>query len=238
MADIDDIVEVGDIPKHPIITLYGPEGVGKTILASKLSDNNLIVATERSVVSLSNFPELANKTRILRLKTFDRFTKLIAQIYNGEVEADHLIIDTIPGITNLKLGEQLRKVNFNRKHPDVNSLEDYQLLKEHMKPVFTRLAMLDISVTFIAHMRIPQPDQFGKGDKLVRPDVPFEVFRLMNGITNLTAYMQKVNSKEKGLLRVLQVESDDTYVAKTHIPMNPRVTDEDFVEIIRNWKGI
>jgi hypothetical protein len=238
MADLDDIVPVDELSNNLITILYGPEGVGKTILASSLSDNNLIVATERSNVSLSNFPDLAAKTRILKLKTFDRFTKLIAQIYNGDVICDQLIIDTFPALCDMKLSEQLKKVPFNRKHPDVNSLEDYQLLREHMKGPIKHLAALDISVTFIAHERIPEPEQYSKGDRLTRPNVPFKVHQLVNGYANLTAYMHKVK-KDGKLVRALRTESSESHVAKSHILMPaPVVTDETFVSTIRTWKGI
>jgi hypothetical protein len=236
---VDDIQEIEDIPKNLITVLYGPEGIGKTILAASLGDNNLFVTTERSQVSLSNFPDLAAKSRILKLKTFDRFTKLISQLTKGEVVADHVIIDTFPGLCDMKLEEQLRKVDFNRKHKDVNSLEDYQLLREHMKGPIKHLVNLDgISVTFIAHERIPEPEQYAKGDRLARPNVPFKVFQLLNGYTNLTAYMHRVNSKEHGPIRALQTESTQSHVAKTHIPMSALISDKKFIEVIRNWKGI
>lgn len=234
MATPSDIQEVDDIPKHPIINLYGAEGVGKTILASRLGDNNLIVATERTNVSLSNFPELKKKTRILKLKTFDRFTKLLQQLHNGEVVADHVIVDTFPALVDIKLYEQLKKVQFNRKHPDVNSLEDYQLLKEHFKGPLRQIARLDISFTFISHDRVPDDASYEKGDKLIRPNVPFAVHRLLNGYTNLTAYMYR--GKEG---RTLLTESSRTHVAKSHIPMrSATVSDEEFIKTVRNWKGI
>lgn len=233
-SPVDDIVSVDDVPKHLITNLYGPEGVGKTILASRLGDNNLIVATERSNVSLSNFPELRGKTRILKLKTFDRFTALLRQLYNGEVEADHVIVDTFPALVDLKLGEQLQKVQFNRKHPDVNSLEDFQLLKEHFKTPLRQVAKLDISFTFISHDRVPDEKSYEKGDKLIRPNVPFAVHRLLNGYTNITAYMHRGKDG-----RALLLESSRTHVAKTHIDMGSAVVSDDkFVEVIRNWKGI
>ncbi|MGS2592211.1 AAA family ATPase [Streptomyces hebeiensis] len=237
MNSTDDIQNVDDIPRNLVTVIYGPEGVGKTILAASLGDNNLIVATERSNVSLSNFPELTAKTRILKLKRFDRFTKLIAQIFNGEVVCDHLIIDTFPALCDMKLSEQLKTVQFNRKHPDVNSLEDYQLLREHMKAPIKQLVGLDISVTFIAHERIPEPEGYSRGDRLTRPNVPFRVFQLVNGYTNLTAYMHKVK-KDKEYVRALRTESTESHVAKTHIPMGPIVSDTKFIETIRNWKGI
>jgi len=234
---IDDIVGIDDIPKSLVTVLYGPEGVGKTILSAQLGNDNIIVATERSNVSLSNFPEYAKKTRILKLANFDRFTRLISQLSRGEVVCDHLIIDTFPGLCDMKLGEQLKKVNFNRKHPDVNSLEDYQLLREHMKGPIKHLTELDISVTFIAHERIPEPEGYARGDRHTRPNVPFRVFQLLNGYTNLTAYMHKVK-KDGDLIRALRTESSDSHIAKTHIPMSPLVSDTKFIETIRNWKGI
>jgi len=234
MNEPDDIVGVDDIPKEIIINLYGPEGVGKTILAASLSDDNLFVTTERSNVSLSNFPNLKKNSRVLKLKDFDRFTKLLSQLAKGEVQTKHVIIDTFPALIDLKLGEQLRKVQFNRKHPSVNSLEDFQLLKEHMKGPLKQIAQMDISFTFISHDRVPDEASYEKGDKLIRPSVPFAVHRLLNGYTNLTAYMYR--GKES---RTLLTESSRTHIAKSHIPMgNPTVSDEKFIEIIRTWKGI
>lgn len=234
MAEPDDIVGVDDIPKHPIINLYGPEGCGKTILSASLGDNNLIVTTERSTVSLSNFPELKKKTRVLRLKSFDRFTKLLQELYNGDVVVDHVIIDTFPGLTDLKLQEQLRRVSFNRKHPDVNSLEDYQLLREHMKTPLRQIAKLDISFTFISHDRVPDEASYEKGDRLVRPNVPFRVHQLLNGYANLTAYMHKGKDG-----RMLLTDSSRTHIAKSHIPMDSAtVSDKKFISTIRTWKGI
>lgn len=235
---VDDIEEVGAIPKQLVTVIYGPEGVGKTILSAQLGDNNLFVCTERSTVSLSNFPDLVKKSRILRLPSFDRFTKLLSQLSKGEVVCDHVIIDTFPALCDMKLGEQLKKVKFNRKHPDINSLEDYQLLREHMKgPIKHLVSLQDVSVTFIAHERIPDPEQYARGDRLTRPNVPFRVFQLLNGYTNLTAYMHKVK-KNGDAIRALATEQTTSHAAKSHIPMNPLVSDETFISTIREWKGI
>lgn len=233
----DDIQGVDDIPKKPITVIYGAQGVGKTVAAARLSDDNLIVATERSHVSLSNFPELSGKTRVLKCGSFGRATKLLGQIAKGEVSCEHVIFDTFPGLVDIKLKEQLTKVTFNREYPDINSLQDYQLLREHMKPFIRNLTALDVSATFICHDRIPDSNAYEKGDRLTRPNVPFRVFELLNGYTNITAYMFKMKDGDSER-RVLRTETSKEFVAKTHIPMKPVVTDDTFVETIRNWKGI
>lgn len=235
---IDDIESPDDIPKHPVIVIYGAQGCGKTILATSLGNNNLLVTNERSSVSISNFPELKDRTKVLRYTSYGRVTKLISQIHSGEVETDHVIIDTFPGLVDIKLGEQLKKVDFNRKHADINSLEDYQLLKEHLKPFIRSLVRLDVSVTFICHDRVPDSESYAKGDRLTRPNVPFRLFELLNGYTNITGYMYKSNGKDGESRRVIRTETSREFVAKTHIPMDSVVTDTKFVETIRNWKGI
>lgn len=240
MGIIDDEgQDVHEVPKHLFTVLYGAPGVGKTIAAARTSNKNLIFAGEKSSVSLSQFPEI--QATVIPSKGFGHCTKLIAELYNDVQGYDHLIIDTVDDLVRRKLKDQRAKVEFKRGHADISSLEDYNLLNNHMADLISRLAMLPISVTVISHDRIPDPQAYGKGDRLLRPSLPFKVFESLNGYANVVGYMQmkkaKVNNKTE-LHRVIAVQSSDEYSAKNHLKLPSSVTDDNFVETIRNWKGI
>jgi hypothetical protein len=137
----------------------------------------------------------------------------------------------------MKLKEQRTKVRFNRGHEDINSLEDYNLLNNHMYDLISRLVKLPMSVTMTSHDRIPDQQSYAKGDRLLRPSVPFRVFETANGYANVVGYVHMIR-KEGKLVRAVSLNANDEHEAKNHLRMSPLVTDEKFVEIIRTWKGI
>lgn len=241
MSILDTATDIHEVPKHLFTVLYGPPGVGKTIAAARTANNSLIYVGEKSSVSLSQFPDIRAKQ--IPSQGYDYLTKLIAELYNDHQDYDHFMIDTLDDLVRRKLTDQRRKVQFKRGHPDISSLEDYNLLNNHMADLFARLALLPISVTVISHDRIPDPQAYGKGDRLLRPSLPFKVVESLNGYANVVGYMQiqkaKVSGEDKSQLkRIIALQATDVYTAKNHLKLGPLVTDDTFVSTIRNWKGI
>jgi phage nucleotide-binding protein len=235
MGLLDEAVPVASIPKHLMSVLYGPPGVGKTIAAARTSNKTVLLTDEKSYVSLSNFPEL--DVSVIPLKDYSQATRIVAELYKGEHEFDHLMIDTFDGLIRKKLKEQREKVSFNRGHQDINSLEDYNLLNNHMFDFISRLTMLPLSVTLISHDRIPDQQSYVKGDRLLRPSIPFRVFECLNGYANVVGYMS-MRKHEGKLIRTIALQANDEFEAKNHLKMGALVSDDNFVDTIRNWKGI
>jgi hypothetical protein len=245
MGLLDDAEDIHEIPKHLFTTLYGPPGVGKTICSARTANNTLIFAGEKSYVSLSQFPEI--RAKAIPSQGYDHLTRIIQELYNDPRDYDHFMIDTVDDLVRRKLKEQRQKIKFNRHEAtnDISSLEDYNLLNNHMADLTARLAMLPISVTVISHDRLPDPKNYGKGDRLLRPSLPFKVFESFNGYANVVGYMhmRKMKVQEDGkeatrLRRVIALQSNDEYEAKNHLKLPAIVTDEKFIETVRNWKGI
>jgi hypothetical protein len=239
MGILDEAEDVHEVPKHLFTVLYGAPGVGKTIAAARTANKSLIFAGEKSFVSLSQFPEIQAKS--IQSKGFAHCTKLIAELYENPQDYDHFIIDTVDDLVRRKLKDQRAKVQFKRGHEDISSLEDYNLLNNHMAELISRLAMLPISVSVISHDRIPDPQAYGKGDRLLRPSLPFKVFESLNGYANVVGYMQMKKVKANNTVeyrRVISVQSTDEYSAKNHLKLPANVTDDTFVKTVRNWKGI
>jgi hypothetical protein len=234
MSILDDAVPVDDVPKKLMTVLWGPPGVGKTIAAVRSSNNTLILTDENSHVSVSQFPEYAKTAKVIPCKSYDYATGVLRELYQGNHEYDHLLVDTFDGLIRQKLKEQRESVPFKRGHDDINSLEDYNLLNNHMFDFISRLVKLPVSVTLTSHDRIPDPQSYGKGDRLLRPAIPFRVFECLNGYANVVGYMT-VRKDER---RVIAVRATDTFEAKNHLKMAAVVSDDEFVKTIRNWKGI
>jgi phage nucleotide-binding protein len=237
MGLLDEAQDVDDIPNHLFSVFYSAPGVGKTILASKLANKTLLVTDEKAAVSLSQFPDLKKTVKVITLKNYDHLLGIVRELYNGNHDYDQFLIDTFDGVIRMKLREQRKHVSFNRGHPDINSLEDYNLLNNHMFDLIGRLARLPFSVTVTSHDRIPDQQSFIKGDRLLRPSIPFKVFECLNGYANVVGYMSMVK-KDGNLRRVVALQANDEFEAKNHLKLGPAVTDEKFVETVRNWKGI
>ena len=248
MSLLNEAEDIHEVPKHLFTALYGPPGVGKTIALARTANNTLIYAGEKSYVSLSQFPEI--QARGIPSTGYDKLTKLIADLYNNPDHGyDHFMIDTFDDLIRRKLKDQRQKIKFKRHEAtdDISSLEDYNLLNNHMADLIARLAMLPISVSVISHDRMPDPQAYGKGDRLLRPSIPFKVFESLNGYANVVGYMHMKKIKVKDtqgketteLRRVIAVQGNDEYEAKNHLKLKaPIVTDDTFVETVRNWKGI
>lgn len=237
MGYLDEAQDVADVPKNLITVLWGPPGMGKTILGVRTGKKTLLVADERASVSISQFPEWAETVKIIPLKSYDQLNGIIRELYNEDHDYDHLMIDTFDGLVRMKLREQRKKVPFNRGHDDISSLEDYNLLQNHMAEFFARLAKLPISVTLTSHDRIPDEKSYVKGDRLLRPSIPFRVFEILNGYANVVGYVT-MRKKDGKLIRTVALQANDEFEAKNHLKMPPLVTDETYIETVRNWKGI
>lgn len=234
---LDQAVGVGNVPKHLFTALYSAPGMGKTVTLARTANRTLLVTDERASVALSQFPELAATVDVIKLKSFDHLTGIVTELYNGGHPYDHFMIDTFDGVVRMKLKEQRKKVPFNRAHPDINSLEDYNLLNNHMFGFITNLTKLPLSVSMTSHDRIPDEKSYVKGDRLLRPSIPFKVFECLNGYVNVVGYM-RVKRVSGKLTRTVALQANDVYEAKNQLRMGPLVTDDEFVATIREWKGI
>lgn len=237
MGLLDAAQPVDDIPKNLVSVLWGAPGVGKTIAGIRTANKTLLVTDENAHVSISQYPEWAKTVNIIRLKSFDHMNGIVRELYEGNHDYDHFMIDTLDGLIRMKLSEQRKKVQFKRGHEDINSLEDYNLLNNHMFQLIANLSKLPISVTLTSHDRIPDQQSYVKGDRLLRPAIPFRVFECLNGYANVVGYMS-MRKKDGKLIRTVALQANDEFEAKNHLAMPPLVTDEIFIETIRNWKGI
>lgn len=235
MGLLEEAMPVGEIPKNLITFLYGAPGVGKTILMAKTANKTLILTDENAHVSLSQFPELT--VDVIKVRDYAHITGILRELYQGNHDYDQLGIDTFDGIIRMKLKEQRAKVSFKRGHEDINSLEDYNLLNNHMYDFIGRLTKLPMSVTLTSHDRIPDQQSYIKGDRLLRPSVPFRVFEALNGYANVVGFVSMMR-KDGELVRTVSLQANEEHEAKNHLRMSPLVTDEKFVTTIRAWKGI
>jgi hypothetical protein len=237
MGFLDEAQPVEDIPKHLVTLLYGPPGCGKTIALARTANKTVLLTDEKAHVSLSQFPEIAATVDVIRVETYAKATKILQELNEPGHGYDHCMIDTFDGLIRRKLKEQRAKVTFNRGHADINSLEDYNLLNNHMFDFIARIARLPISVSLTSHDRIPDQQSYAKGDRLLRPSIPFRVFEALNGYANVVGYMSMAK-QGKDFVRTVSLQANDEHEAKNHLRMAPLVTDDVFVNTIRAWKGI
>lgn len=222
------------------IAIFSNPGEGKTVLAARLGKRNLFITDEDGYTSLSNHPELNDKWRAVNFKSWRFTVEILRAVENGEFvfsdgePFDHVILDTVTGMTSL----ELQKIVADGITPDKGRLSaetasqpDYLVSEKRFLPVATFIAqMRSCSVTMLFHLRSGTKDVPGAS---TRADVHGAVFKLANKYTSVMAHLFIQNGQRK-----LRVMPDGRISAKTryHFPSEV-VTDDDFVAHIEKWKG-
>ena len=241
--DADDI-------KGRKICLYGDQGIGKTVLATKLGTSNLLVTDEDGILSLKNHPELDEKTTAISFTGTDkgdgvgygRLQLILKACENGQwigkndKPIDNVVFDTVSGI----VGTEIRRIITDKDIPtEKGKLSEYLatqptyfLSEQNFAPLMQMVAQMhNCSVTMLSHLRREAKDSPGATN---RPDLHGAVYRLMAKYCGVMGYLYA--GGETG--RAIQVMPGNMFAAKTRYNFGkPILTDKEFVAGIEKWKA-
>lgn len=234
-----------------MVAVYGPPGVGKTTLITRLvPDKAILVAGDPGWMSLKNHPELAARVEPRKFEDFDTLRTAIrdAMASDGELS---VILDGFSSMVNAMMYfymmEKLPNGRDNkyffqpkkspREHPDIPSWDDYHLTKRMWDRTLHGLAQSGVNVLISLHHSLPNIQSTEKmyGDT-TRPDLPKEVLTLLLKNTSVLGYMERGSDGK----RKITVQPNRRLTAKTWIKFpQDEVSDDVFVETITNYrKGI
>lgn len=225
---------VSDIDRKLKMVLYGEPDVGKTVLATTIGQSNLLIHSEPgfTVLTKDEHKEQGERTKVVPFTTITGIRGYVELLAEGAIDRSTLIIDNMSGIQDKKLSENHEdpKVKaLNREHPDLSTLQDYQIVTHQMRPMMVELMNLDKEVIVICHMRgsVPERKEFN-----ARPDLTKKIFDLANEKVDVVAYMYKDNGK-----RMIRTEHGGGFIAKSRITRETVMPVDTFVAEINAWRS-
>lgn len=212
------------------MVIYGPAGVGKTVLACA-APGALLYNIEKGDRSLRNHPQLKN-VRVMDYVSVYQLEVLISKIAEGVFPGlqDHtgtLVIDSGTELQKRDLDDLVAEAT--KKDPSrpkyTSTWPEYNQSTEHIRTIFANLRQLPCNVIVIAHEKEVKNDKTGA--LLLRPWFTKELAGTVNHVFDTVARL----TRDDNDVRRLQVHPTTDVAAKTRIGglstiiENPRMAD-------------
>lgn len=245
LTDLDAEVAAGKV------LIYGPSGVGKTVLAFELAqaitppDKSIIyVDAVEGWVSLQNHPEL--KKRVRRL-SYEGVTQLQTLALAAKHQAGSfanvgtMIFDEYSTMTKKDLAGvvEARAAANSDKDPDVPAQPDYLANTRRMeKAIYAILAVDNVNVILVSHVRY---DKLPSGSNYESPQFSDKLQATIKEVCHVVAHMSaddRLNpeTNEVTYARYLQVHPSKKISAKSRVGGLPiRVGPQTFVSKFTEW---
>lgn len=238
MSNLQDILAKINQPqeysqKYKIL-IYGPSGVGKTMLYDGI-ENALILDVEEGTSVLMKKDEMtASGTRIFPLKSWEELQDIFTLIQNGDLQFANIVLDSVTDIQELCKDHVLITQDRRRISPETPSQQDYGVISERMRKMLRNFRALNSNIIYIARERITKAED--TGEERVRPDVSGRLQDDLPGAMDVTVYM---TSKEGVRYAVFNLEGKQLAKDRTH--QFPRVLENptwaDFEKALPALRG-
>lgn len=221
------------------IVLYGVPGTRKTTTAATLGERNLLIMTETgdNVLTKAEHKDLFERTKRVPFTSLKGVRGYLEMLEDGTLDYSHLIIDNMSGLQDKKLSENMEdpgiknNSKISRIHPDLSTLQDYQIVAHQMRPTIVETMDLEKDVTVICHFRPADPDH---NEFHARPDVTKAIYNLLNEKANVIAYFYK-NNQGAVMVRTL---GNGQFIAKSQITDEVNsMPVEEFIRQVKQWKS-
>lgn len=242
VEDIDDV--------HPNFKgmLYGPSGVGKTVLAVKMAQeltpkDKLILYLDSMEhwVSIQNHPELKDRVKRLKyegLSQIDTIRDAIADKYSWFGNVGTVIIDEMDSIQGEDLDVVAQSSTETGHGPDDVTWPDYNKNTTRVRRVVRKFLKQDLNIIMVAH------DGEGKdrrGVAIQRPDFTPKLAKVILEFVHVCGFMTSEAIKsgdEVTYKRLLQVHPTGNLVTKCRVGGLPvKVDEKQLINGIKEWQG-
>lgn len=185
----DELETIDNLQPWLKCLIYGDPGAGKTLFAAS-APKPLILDCENSRRSIMDFPAIAARCKILRVKSFNALDRIFWELMNGRgPEIETVVIDTISELQRKNLDD----IMFAAKAKDENRnmflpfQGDYKISTESMRKMVTMFRDLPFHLIITAH-RLEDVDQ-ATGRRFVRPEVTPKLASTLKGVFDLQGFM-------------------------------------------------
>lgn len=226
------------------ILIYSREGLGKTVLACRLGQHNLIITDEDGYTALENesVRGLIGHWLAIPFKKWVLVSGILQGVEAGQFKChcgepfDNVVLDTMSGMISIVLQEIIRDgiaTDKGKVSSETAGRPDYLVSRERLIPVMSQIALMrNASVTMLMHQRPGKTP-----DEKIVPDAHGAAYEVIKKYASVIAWLT-LNVKGHEGERMLQVRSSGNgVVAKTRYDFPSAViSDDDFVAHVQQWK--
>lgn len=234
MGFADKVITVAEDPGPWKLYLYGPFGVGKTVLACQ-APKPFLIDTENSRRSLLNHPELVG-IPIRPVKKWEQMEEIAFALVDKDPffdDIETIIIDTFTEIQKRELREEVKEAydrSNGKRHPYLPSQNEYNI--NNTKLWVWLIEMIERSgknLILTAHVR-EEKDEQGT-TVLIRPANSPVTMANVAGLVDAVFYMT-AQGKADGMVRKLQTVPIGNKVAKSRFGNLPAIIENPHFDMI------
>lgn len=227
------------------LLVYGDSGSGKSCLSGSFELPIKYWDFDHKASSIVQFykkePERLKQIEITQfapLPNGDRIRKFEAEVraIQALVSAKQplpfktLVLDSLTTFTAYMLQHYfVAQPGIKRAHPDINAMQDYQLLDKHLSQLISGILSLDCNVVMIGHLGMDKDETTGA---IVRQPLMPGKFASKLPIWFEEVYVSKLDSAGKYML---QTQSDAQFKCRTQRGL-PKEILSSYESIIKNTK--
>ncbi len=219
--------------------IYGPPGVGKTVLAAT-APKPVFLDIENGYVSVYNHPELAPPhSRRMRFKGIKFTEKLAEKMLEGAFDGmyDTVVIDTFTALQDRALKEftiaAYKKAPNLREDAYTPEGKDYQRNTEMLKHIVSLFRDANKHVIFLCHDKEDKDER--TGTLFIRPQLTPKLASKLVADCSIVGHMTLSGGKNgEPVVRHLQVQPSPTIHAKSRIGGLPPVIKNPHFDMFLN----
>lgn len=208
------VVDVGDVPVHSKVVIYGDPGVGKTTLAS-LAPKPLIINAEGGTLSLNLFRNHFDKFdfKTMKVESIQDLQDIFWYLKSGNHDRQTVIIDSLTEIQQVSMDEVLSDPRRDDKHdPDTPIISDYGKNTNRMRKIIRNFRDLPMNVVFTCLAEERKDED--TGSVKIQPALTPRIAQDLMGYVDVVGYMYTTKVKDKGTVRRLLTQPKGKFVAK------------------------
>lgn len=233
MKILDSVEAVKDTNPLLRMSLYGPSGAGKTVLAAT-APRPLFLDTEDGAESLRNHDWSQGALRH-RVRNSDDIIAFVQEA-RGNIEklqelCETVVVDTLTELSAKDLSKTLLEKNQkdSSRNPYAAQQIDYKENTERLRRIIIALFDLPVNVILISHDRDIKDDSDGR--IYIKPALSPKLAETVKGLVSVQGYLKAQTERDGEVRRFLQLQPANQVDAKCRIGGLPAIQEDPSLEM-------
>lgn len=229
-------------------SIFGPEGVGKTVWCCR-AENCFLIDVEKGRRSIANHPELMKsmKDRILKVRSFNDMDECVWAIREGDIQEriqgpiDTIIIDTLSTLVPNTTDQVMDKVVSEHQNRNVHqpSQAERVLVNSLVRKMAIAFTDLEQNLIIVSHQDWVKDEETGR--MVIGPNLPPKIGQTVRSLVDFQGRMTAEDQGNGVYVRWMQAHPTKGVLVKCRIgnvPVNFNSEDIDINRLIKLYKTV